>query len=62
MVHGQPAAKQSDLMSFAKDFMAGGIAAVTAKTSCAPIERTKLILQLQHTSTQLTKDQHYKGN
>ncbi|KAG7264577.1 hypothetical protein CRUP_029132, partial [Coryphaenoides rupestris] len=33
-------------MSFAKDFLAGGIAAAISKTAVAPIERVKLLLQL----------------
>jgi len=48
-------------MSFVQDFLAGGIAAAISKTAVAPIERVKLLLQVQHTSKQITKDQQYKG-
>ncbi|XP_071490522.1 ADP/ATP translocase 3-like [Diadema antillarum] len=47
--------------SFAKDLAAGGIAAAISKTAVAPIERVKLLLQVQHASKQITKDQQYKG-
>ena len=33
-------------VSFAKDFMAGGISAAISKTAVAPIERVKLLLQV----------------
>lgn len=33
-------------LSFAKDFLAGGIAAAISKTAVAPIERVKLLLQV----------------
>jgi len=48
-------------MSFAKDFLAGGISAAISKTAVAPIERVKLLLQVQATSKQIAKDQQYKG-
>ncbi|KAG7248473.1 hypothetical protein CRUP_023198 [Coryphaenoides rupestris] len=48
-------------MSFAKDFLAGGIAAAISKTAVAPIERVKLLLQVQHASRQITADMQYKG-
>lgn len=48
-------------MSFAKDFLAGGVAAAISKTAVAPIERVKLLLQVQHASKQISKDQQYKG-
>ncbi|XP_018023851.1 ADP/ATP translocase 3 [Hyalella azteca] len=53
--------KAFDPVSFAKDFLAGGIAAAISKTAVAPIERVKLLLQVQHTSKQIAKDQQYKG-
>jgi len=48
-------------VSFAKDFMAGGISAAISKTAVAPIERVKLLLQVQHASKQITADMQYKG-
>jgi len=50
-----------DATGFMKDFIAGGIAAAVSKTSVAPIERVKLLLQVQHVSKQIAKDQQYKG-
>jgi hypothetical protein len=51
----------ADPVAFAKDFIAGGVAAAISKTAVAPIERVKLLLQVQHASKQITKDQQYKG-
>jgi len=48
-------------MSFMKDFIAGGISAAISKTAVAPIERVKLLLQVQHVSKQIAVDQRYKG-
>uniref|UniRef100_A0A6B0V7L3 ADP/ATP translocase n=1 Tax=Ixodes ricinus TaxID=34613 RepID=A0A6B0V7L3_IXORI len=53
--------KDSAVVSFLKDFIAGGVAAAISKTSVAPIERVKLLLQVQHVSKQLTPDKQYKG-
>ncbi|OTF71472.1 ADP,ATP carrier protein 1-like protein [Euroglyphus maynei] len=50
-----------DAMSFAKDFIAGGVSAAISKTAVAPIERVKLLLQVQHASKQIAEDQRYKG-
>lgn len=47
--------------NFLKDFAAGGVAAGISKTAVAPIERVKLLLQVQHASKQITKDKQYKG-
>lgn len=47
--------------SFLIDFLAGGLSAAIAKTAVAPVERVKLLLQVQHTSTQITPEQRYKG-
>ncbi|XP_052413051.1 ADP/ATP translocase 2-like [Carassius gibelio] len=49
------------VFSFAQDFLAGGIAAVISETAVAPIERVKLLLQIQHASKQITVDKQYKG-
>src|SRR6202012_5015150 len=51
----------SDPVAFLKDFAAGGISAAVSKTVVAPIERVKLLLQVQHISKQITADQRYKG-
>nr|XP_054104338.1 ADP/ATP translocase 2-like [Callithrix jacchus] len=48
-------------VSFAKDFLAGGVAAAISKTAVAPIERVKLLLQVQHASKQITADKQYTG-
>jgi len=53
--------KAFDPMSFAQDFIAGGISAAVSKTAVAPIERVKLLLQVQAVSKQLTEAQKYKG-
>ena len=47
--------------SFTRDMLVSGGAAVVAKTTVAPIERVKLLLQLQATSTQLQLEKQYKG-
>ncbi|KAK3921312.1 ADP,ATP carrier protein 1 [Frankliniella fusca] len=51
----------TDALSFFKDFMAGGISAAVSKTAVAPIERVKLLLQVQAASTQIAADKQYKG-
>ncbi|XP_022196757.2 ADP,ATP carrier protein 2 [Nilaparvata lugens] len=51
----------ADPVAFAKDFVAGGVAAAISKTTVAPIERVKLLLQVQHISKQIPEDQRYKG-
>ncbi|KAK7868772.1 hypothetical protein R5R35_003622 [Gryllus longicercus] len=51
----------TDPVAFAKDFAAGGISAAISKTAVAPIERVKLLLQVQHISKQISADQRYKG-
>ena len=35
------------VVSFMKDFLAGGVAAAISKTAVAPIERVKLLLQVK---------------
>ena len=50
-----------DQYGFLKDFAAGGISAAVSKTAVAPIERVKLLLQVQHISKQISEEQRYKG-
>ncbi|KAJ8665177.1 hypothetical protein QAD02_006839 [Eretmocerus hayati] len=51
----------TDPVAFAKDFLAGGVSAAVSKTAVAPIERVKLLLQVQHISKQISEEQRYKG-
>lgn len=51
----------ADPASFAKDFIAGGVSAAISKTAVAPIERVKLLLQVQHISKQIPEEMRYKG-
>lgn len=51
----------ADPTSFAKDFIAGGVSAAVSKTVVAPIERVKLLLQVQHVSKQISVENRYKG-
>ncbi|EPZ33262.1 ADP/ATP translocase [Rozella allomycis CSF55] len=53
--------KPDPIMSFARDFLAGGISAGVSKTIVAPIERVKILLQLQDISKQLSPDKRYNG-
>ncbi|XP_036046151.1 ADP/ATP translocase 4 [Onychomys torridus] len=50
-----------DPMSFLKDLLAGGVAAAVSKTAVAPIERVKLLLQVQASSKQISPEARYKG-
>lgn len=47
--------------SFATDLLTGGVAAAVSKTAVAPIERVKLLLQVQHAQKSIAVDQRYKG-
>jgi len=53
--------KHDPVLSFLKDLAAGGVACGVSKTVVAPIERVKLLLQVQDASTQIAKDKQYKG-
>ncbi|KAI8431132.1 hypothetical protein MSG28_001182 [Choristoneura fumiferana] len=53
--------KKKDAWGFVKDFAAGGVSAAISKTAVAPIERVKLILQVQHISKQIKAEDRYKG-
>lgn len=51
----------SDPISFVSSFAAGGLTAAISKTIVAPLERIKLLLQLQYISKQIAADKRYKG-
>jgi solute carrier family 25 (adenine nucleotide translocator) protein 4/5/6/31 len=42
--------KKPQQKSFATDFLIGGVSAAVSKTAVAPIERVKLLLQVQDAS------------
>jgi len=46
---------------FMLDFIAGGISAAVSKTVVAPVERVKLLLQIQDAHKSIPKDQRYNG-
>jgi len=46
---------------FMLDFIAGGISAAVSKTVVAPLERVKILLQIQDSHKHIPKDQQYKG-
>ncbi|GMT04487.1 hypothetical protein PENTCL1PPCAC_26661, partial [Pristionchus entomophagus] len=50
-----------DALKFSKDFLAGAVAATIAKTIIAPVERVKLILQLQNSQSTIAVEHRYKG-
>lgn len=58
--HGASGAKKTG-WEFARDFLTGGISAAVSKTIVAPIERVKILLQVQDASQQITADKKYKG-
>ncbi len=47
--------------SFFTDFMVGGVSAAVSKTAVAPIERVKLLLQVQDASKHIAVEDRYKG-
>ncbi|XP_065346010.1 ADP/ATP translocase 1-like [Cloeon dipterum] len=50
------------VLLFLKDFLLGGLAGTVSKTAAAPIERVKLLLQLQDGSVQMrNSDKRYDG-
>ena len=46
---------------FMRDFLIGGVAAAVSKTAVAPIERVKILLQVQDASQQIKADKKFKG-
>ena len=47
--------------SFMADFMIGGVSAAVSKTLVAPIERVKLLLQVQDASQSIKPEDRYNG-
>jgi len=55
------AVKGFDAVKFTTDLLTGGTAAAISKTAVAPIERVKLLLQVQDAQKTIAVDQRYKG-
>uniref|UniRef100_A0A0K0DHW9 ADP/ATP translocase n=1 Tax=Angiostrongylus cantonensis TaxID=6313 RepID=A0A0K0DHW9_ANGCA len=53
--------KEFDVKKFFIDLASGGTAAAISKTAVAPIERVKLLLQVQDASSTIAVDKRYKG-
>jgi len=53
--------KQISYSTFALDFMLGGVSAAISKTAVAPIERVKLLLQVQASNPQIKPEDRYTG-
>jgi len=53
--------KKFDSTKFLIDLASGGTAAAVSKTAVAPIERVKLLLQVQDASKHIAVDKRYKG-
>jgi len=53
--------KKISPVTFAIDFTLGGVSAAVSKTAVAPIERVKLLLQVQSSSTQIKPEDRYTG-
>jgi len=53
--------KKFDPMKFGQDLLTGGVSAAVSKTAVAPIERVKLLLQVQDAQKTIAVDKRYKG-
>ena len=53
--------KQAKKGGFVQDFLIGGTSAAVSKTLVAPIERVKLLLQVQDANKNIPADKRYKG-
>jgi solute carrier family 25 (adenine nucleotide translocator) protein 4/5/6/31 len=47
--------------NFLLDFMIGGVSAAVSKTVVAPIERVKLLLQVQYANKNIPENERYNG-
>jgi len=52
---------KKDNAHFVRDFLIGGVSAAVSKTAVAPIERVKILLQVQDASLQIQAGKKYKG-
>jgi len=61
MTEGKKKGSTFDTRKFLIDLASGGTAAAVSKTAVAPIERVKLLLQVQDASSSISADKRYKG-
>ena len=59
VMHFFPFYMTNAAVSFAKAFLAGGVAMAISKTAVAPVKWLRLLLQVQHASKQITADKQY---
>jgi len=57
----KPEGKKISPATFALDFTLGGVSAAISKTAVAPIERVKLLLQVQASNPQIKPEDRYTG-
>jgi len=57
----EPAKDGKHGKNFMRDFLIGGVAAAISKTAVAPIERVKILLQVQDASQQIQAQKKYTG-
>lgn len=51
----------SNSVAFLRDFCLGGVSGAIAKTATAPMERVKIVLQLQDANARVAAEKRYKG-
>ncbi|EYC06071.1 hypothetical protein Y032_0078g1176 [Ancylostoma ceylanicum] len=56
-----PKEQHGGLKKFVTEFLAGGASAALARTITAPIDRVKILLQLQHAQATIAIDKRYNG-
>lgn len=56
-----PFKKRTDAQKFAIDLLIGGVSATVSKTAVAPIERVKILLQVQYSHKDIPADKRYNG-
>lgn len=61
MAENKKQQKIDPTVKFFTDLAAGGVAGGVSKTIVAPIERVKLLLQVQDANKQISADKKYKG-
>ncbi|CAJ0571505.1 unnamed protein product, partial [Mesorhabditis spiculigera] len=61
MVGEKSTTTKKQIKKFARDILAAGSAATISKTAVAPLERVKILLQVQYSHKDIKQGQRYKG-